>query len=297
MIYLKSLPTFEYFSPQSLKEACSFLKAHENGAKIVAGGTDLLIDMKYRKVTPRYLVGLRTLPELSRVTFGDQEGLRIGAMVTHQEIMDGPIINEKFKSIALACSQVGTPQIRNMGTVGGNVCNAAPSADSVPPLMAYSATVTIAGAESDRVLPLEEMFIGPGENCLKAGEILAEIRVPVAPPHTGAVYVRLPARTGKDIAAVGVAVLITLDPTSGACNDVKIVLGAVAPTPIRSRKAEAALNGEKPGEDLINRAALLSAEEAKPISDVRSSLDYRTEMVRVLTGQALNQALAIARAS
>jgi carbon-monoxide dehydrogenase medium subunit len=297
MIYLKSLPTFEYFSPQSLKEACSFLKAHENGAKIVAGGTDLLIDMKYRKVTPRYLVGLRTLPELSRVTFGDQEGLRIGAMVTHQEIMDGPIINQKFKSIALACSQVGTPQIRNMGTVGGNVCNAAPSADSVPPLMAYSATVIIAGAEGDRVLPLEEMFVGPGENCLKAGEILAEIRVPVAPPHTGAVYVRLPARTGKDIAAVGVAVLITLDPTSGACNDVKIVLGAVAPTPIRSRKAEAALNGEKPGEDLINRAALLSAEAAKPISDVRSSLDYRTEMVRVLTGHALNQALAIARVS
>lgn len=297
MIYLKSLPSFEYFSPQSLKEACSFLKEHESGAKIVAGGTDLLIHMKYRKVTPRYLVGLRNLPELSRVAFNDQEGLRLGAMVTHQEIMDRPIINEKFKSVALACSKVGTPQIRNMGTVGGNVCNAAPSADSVPPLMTYSATVTITGPEGDRVLPLEEMFIGPGENCLKVGEILAEIRVPVAPPHTGAVYVRLPARTGKDIAAVGVAALITLDPANGTCSDVKIVLAAVAPTPIRSRKAEAALSGKKPGEELINGVALLSAEEARPISDVRSSLDYRTEMVRVLTRQALNQAVAAARAS
>jgi aerobic carbon-monoxide dehydrogenase medium subunit len=297
MIYLKSLPTFEYFLPESLKEACSFLKEHGDRAKIVAGGTDLLIHMKYRKVAPRFLVSLRSLPELSRVTFSDEEGLRIGAMVTHQEVMDRSIINEKFKSVAFACSKVGTPQIRNMGTVGGNICNAAPSADSVPPLMTYNATVTITGPDGERAVPLEDVFVGPGQNCLKTGEILSEIRVPVVPPHTGAVYVRLSARTAKDIAAVGVAALITIDPVNGACSDAKIVLAAVAPVPLRASKAEAALKGEKLEEESINSAALLSAKEARPISDVRSSADYRTEMVRVLTRRALNEALAIARAS
>ncbi len=297
MLYLKSLPKFEYYSPQSLNAASSFLKEHEGEAKIVAGGTDLLIYMKYRRVAPRYLVSLRDLPELGRITFSDDEGLRIGAMATHQDIVDMPVISERFKSVAYACSKVGTPQIRNMGTVGGNVCNAAPSADSAPPLMTYSASVTIAGPQGERTLPLEKMFIGPGENCLKAGEVLSEIRVPIAPPHTGAVYARLPARTAKDIAAVGVAALITLDPTTGAFNDVKIVLAAVAPTPLRARQAEAVLKGEKPEDKLIDEAALLSAKEARPISDVRSSAGYRTEMVRVLTHQALSQALALAKAS
>ena len=296
MLYLKSLPKFEYYSPQSLKEASSFLKEHEGEAKVVAGGTDLLIYMKYRRVAPRYLVSLRDIPELGRIAFSEPEGLRIGAMATHQDIVDTPVICERFKSVAYACSKVGTPQIRNMGTVGGNVCNAAPSADCVPPLMTYSASVSIAGPQGERSLPLDKLFLGPGENCLEPGEILSEIKVPIAPPHTGAVYVRLPARTGKDIAAVGVAALITLDPATGVCNDVKIVLAAVAPTPLRAGKAETALKGEKPGDKLINEAALLSAEEARPISDVRSSADYRTEMVRVLTQQALNQALALAKA-
>ncbi len=295
MTYLRYLPELEYFAPKSVKEACSLLLQYDGKAKVMTGGTDLLVDMKYRRAAPQYLIGLRSVPDLDAITCSEAEGLRLGALATHQSIADSVIIKEKFGALAVACSKVGTPQIRGVATIGGNLCNAAPSADSAPPLIAFGAKVKLVSPGGERLILLEEFFTGPGEAVLQAGEILTEIQVPNLPPHTGGVYLKLPARGAVDIAAVGVAALITLNSDNETCSDAKIVLDAVAPTPIRARKAEEILNGEKIADTLIQKAAQMASEEARPISDVRSSAEYRTEMVKVLTRHAIIQALEQAK--
>jgi carbon-monoxide dehydrogenase medium subunit len=294
---LKQLPEFEYIAPKDVKEVCSFLHQHKDRAKIIAGGTDLLINMKHRIMTPQYVIGLKNLPDLYRFSYGESQGLRLGPLVTHQSIVDYPIIRERFGGLWTACSKIGTPQIRSMGTLGGNLCNAAPSADSAPPLIAFQAVVKVIGVKGERSLPLEEFFIGPGRTALQNEEMLVEIDVPCLPPRSGLVYVKLPARTAIDIAAVGVAVCITLDAKNETCHDVRIVLGAVAPTPIRSRAAEDILRGQEIKDTVIQKAAQIASENACPISDVRSSAAYRTEMVYVLTKQAIRQALIQAKSA
>jgi carbon-monoxide dehydrogenase medium subunit len=295
MIYLKSLPEFEYFAPKTMHEASAFLGDHEEEAKVLAGGTDLLVHMKHRAVVPRYLVGLKTLQGLDRITYSTEEGLRIGPLVSHQSIAEDPVITERFGALAFACSKVGTPQIRSMGTIGGNLCNGSPSADSAPPLIAMGTLVKLSGLAGERVVPLEDFFTGPGKTVLTGTEILCELHVPSLQPQTGVVYEKLAARAAVDIAAVGVAVLVSLDQKSEICRDVRIVLGAVSPTPLRARAAEQLLRGKKMSEDLISEAAQGASKEAHPITDVRSTAIYRTEMVKVLTRNALKRALKGAR--
>jgi carbon-monoxide dehydrogenase medium subunit len=268
---------------------------YEGRVKVMAGGTDLLVNMKHRTVVPRYVIGLKKVSRLDTIKHLENKGLRLGALITHQSVADSNIIREKFKVLAVACSKVGTPQIRNMGTIGGNLCNASPSADSVPPLIALSAAVKLESSQGERIIPVEEFFIAPGKTVLLSSEILSEIQVPNLPSHTGVVYVKLPARTVVDIAAVGIADLISLDPRGQTCKDAKIVLGAVAPTPIRAKRAEEIIRGEKMGDKLIQKAAQLASEEAHPISDVRGSANYRSEMVEVLTKNAINQAVEQAK--
>jgi len=294
---LRYLPDFEYFAPKDVREACRLLQEHNGRAKVMAGGTDLLINMKQRIMTPRYVIGLKNVPDLDRFLYRESHDLRLGPLVTHQSIVDDPIIRERFGGLWTACSKIGTPQIRSMGTLGGNLCNAAPSADSAPPLIAFQAVVKVIGVKGERSLPLEEFFIGPGKTALQTGEILVEIDVPCPSPRSGLVYVKLPARTAVDIAAVGVAACVILDVKNETCQDVRIVLGAVAPTPIRSRAAEEILRGQKIKDPVIQKAAQIASEEARPISDVRSSAAYRTEMVRVLTMQAIRQSLAQAKSA
>jgi carbon-monoxide dehydrogenase medium subunit len=211
--------------------------------------------------------------------------------------MDCTVIRERFGGLWTACSKIGTPQIRSMGTLGGNLCNASPSADSAPPLIAFRAVVKVIGVNGERSLPLEEFFLGPGRTALLNEEMLVEIDVPCLPPRSGLVYVKLPARTAIDIAAVGVAVCITLDAKNETCHDVRIVLGAVAPTPVRARRAEETMMAEKINDPVIQKAAQIASEESRPISDVRSSATYRTEMVKVLVKQAIRQAVAQAKSA
>ena len=291
VIYLRSLPEFEYFAPKSIKEACSLLQEYEGRAKVMSGGTDLLVNMKYRTVAPQFVIGLRNVPNLDSITYSEAKGLRLGTLVTHKSIVDSPIIRERFEALAVACSKIGTPQVRSMGTIGGNLCNAAPSADSAPPLIAFGAVVKLASPEGERIISLEDFFAGPSKNVLQVGEILSEIQVPNPPPHTGVVYLKLPARTAVDIAAVGVAVSITLDLKSRICSVARIILGAVAPTPTRVNKAEEIIKGKKIEDNLVEEAARVASEECFPISDIRSSADYRREMVKVLTKQAISKAL------
>jgi len=288
---LRYLPDFEYFAPKDVREACRFLQEHHGRAKVMAGGTDLLVHIKHRTLIPQYVIGLKHLSDLGYVEYSEDRGLRIGTLATHQSVADNPVINERFGALGAACSKVGTPQIRSMGTVGGNLCNGSPSSDSAPPLIALDAAVKLLGVGGERVIPLEAFFVGPGETALRTGEILTEIQVPSPTLRTKLTYVKLPARTRVDMAAVSAAVLVTLDSKNEICQDIRIVLGAVAPIPLRARRAEEVLRGKKIEDHLIQQTAQRASEEAQPISDIRSSADYRREMVKVLTKQALRQAL------
>jgi carbon-monoxide dehydrogenase medium subunit len=283
------LPKFEYLSPQTIQEACSLLSQHGDKARLLAGGTDLLNVMKERVIKPEYIIGLRGISDLDYIE-SDADGIRMGALTTIADLGNSSVIQEKLPCLAAVPGKMATVQIRNMGTLGGNLCNAAPSADTAPILICLGARAKIVGTAGERVVDLEEFFTGPGETVLKEGEILAEIQVPDQPANTAGAYFKM-SRVAVDLAIVGVAAVVTLDGKGGSCSDAKIALGAVAPTPIRAKKAEAVIKGKKIDEGLIEEAGKIASEEASPIDDVRGSAFYRTEIVNVFTKRAIRQAL------
>ncbi len=283
------LPEFEYLKPATLAEAGGVLKKQSGKARIIAGGTDLLVEMKNRSIQPQVLVDIKSLPGLSHIEWGQKEGLKIGALATINEIVISPVIREQFGILSQAAQTIGSMQVRNRGTIGGNLCNASPSSDTAPALLALGARVKIAGGTGERVIPLEEFFMGPGQTVLQPGEILTEILLPPPVPHTAGAYLKLGIRKAMEIALVNVGVVVSLDKRGGICREVKIALGAVAPTPIRSKKAEAALRGKPLVDEWITQAAQRASEEARPISDLRGSAEYRREMVRVLVQRAIDE--------
>lgn len=287
MDYLRRLPKFEYFQPRTVQETCSLLSQHKGKARIIAGGTDLLPQLKRREAVAEYLIGLKGIPGLDYIKYDETDGLRFSALATLHAIETSPIIREKFNPLFQAVYSMASTQIRSRGTVGGNLCNAAPSADTAPALISLGARLKLVSPRGERTIPLEEFFTGPGETVLGEDELLVEIQVPNLPPHSGGVYLKHSIRRAMDLALVGVAAVITLE--NGTCKDVKIVLGAVAPTPVRASKAEKVLKGKVLGDGLIEQAAKEAAGEARPISDIRSSLEYRREMVEVLTRRAVKQ--------
>ena len=288
--YLLKLPKFDHLEAKTIEEVCSLLAKYKGKARVIAGGTDLLVSMKGREISPQYIINIKAIPNLDGINYSRKDGLVIGAMTTLAAIESSPIIGERFPILSSAAHQTGSPHIRNIGTIGGNLCNAAPSADMAPSLIGLGAKAKIKGLKGERIVTVEEFFLGPGVSVLKAGEILTEIQVPNPPPHTRGVYLKLPARTAIDIAVVGVAVVVTLDTKGINIADAKIVLGAVASTPIRARQAEDTIKGKALDDELIQKAAQAAADEAKPISDVRGSASYRKEMVKILTNRALKQA-------
>lgn len=285
---LRKLREFEYLEPSSLSEAISLLDQHFEAAKILAGGTDLLVDMKQGELSPGYLINIKGIPGQDHIEYDKKKGLRIGALTTIRQIETSRIIREQFLPLAQAAKVLGSVQVRNLATIGGNLCNASPSAETAPPLLVLGAKVKIVGSRGQRMLPLEEFFVGPGLTVLDK-EILTEIIVPPLPPHTQGVYMSISRRRAVDLALVGVAVAVTLDRDKGKWKEVKIALGAVAPTPMRARKAEKILSGKKIGAALMEEAAQMATDEARPISDLRASAWYREEMVRVLVQRALEE--------
>lgn len=289
---------FEYFAPQSLSEALTLFRERGDGGRALAGGTDLVVQVKEggKIPPPSYLVSLRRLRELRGIEFGGRNGLRLGAAATMAEIAESPLVRERYRALAEGAEIVGSVQTMNMATVGGNVCNAAPSADTAPPLLVFEATAVIAGAGGEREVPLEEFWLSPNRTILQPDELLKELRLPPPPPNSGSVYVRHTPRKQMDIAVVGVAVLLTLD-AGGSIERSRIALGAVAPTPIRARGTEAVLEGQPAGAELFARAAEAAAAEASPISDQRGSAEFRRHLVRVLTERMLRVAAERARGS
>ena len=278
------IPEFEYVSPQSVQEACALLVQYGDSARVLAGGSDLLVKMKDGLMKPAYLVSLKNLDSLKAIRYETGTGVIIGARATHNEVMNNRLLQEKYRSVCEAAHSMAADQIRNIGTVGGNLVNAVPSADLPPILIALDARARIVGSSGERTIALEDFFLGPGKTVLEKGEILAAIIIPDQ-PTTGSNYIKFGLRRAGALAVAGVASSVTV--SDGTCRDVRVVLGAVAPTPIRAKRAEAALEGQVLTDALAEKVGQIAAEEAKPISDVRSSADYRRAMVGAMTKRAL----------
>ncbi|HEV8107047.1 MAG TPA: xanthine dehydrogenase family protein subunit M [Burkholderiales bacterium] len=283
------LRRFEYFEPATLAEASALLARYGGRAQPLAGGTDLLVELKEQLRRADCVVNIKKIPGLGALSFDPQAGLRIGALVTAREIEVSSTTIKHYPSLVQAVRELGSIQVRNRATIIGNVCRASPSADTLPPLIADGAVVSIHGGQGTRSVPLEDFFTGPGKTVLKSDELVTEIAVPAPAPRTGKIYIKHGRRKAMELATVGVAVTLTLE------DEIRIVLGAVAPTPIRAKKAEVLLSGRKIDAALIERAAQSALEESRPISNVRANAAYRREMVGVLTRRALQRALDLAR--
>jgi carbon-monoxide dehydrogenase medium subunit len=237
---------------------------------------------------PESIVDLSRVSELKGIDFSESEGLRIGAGATMTDVASSTVVRERYPALAEGAGVVGSLQTMNMATIGGNVCNAAPSADTAPPLVVYEARTVIVGPAGRRTVPIEEFFTGPGLTVLAPDELLAELRLPAPSPGTGAAYQRHTPRKQMDIAVVGVAAALTLH--NGNIASARIALGAVAPTPIRARKAEAELEVKPATSEVFSRAAEVAAGECSPISDGRGSAEFRRYLVRVMTERMLRAA-------
>jgi carbon-monoxide dehydrogenase medium subunit len=280
---------FELLEPHTIQEAIQFLVQYGGEAKIIAGGTDLLIEMKQRTGCPKYLISLLNIGELTYIRSGSD--LRIGSMTTIREIEKSPMIRKEFSILSDAVDQFASIQIRNMATIGGNLCNGAPSADTATPLIALRATVKVKGQNGERVVPVESFFLGSGKVSLGPDEILSEIMVPSPSPHSGGAYIKLMRRHGMDLPIIGVSVQLSLDQSLSICKDITIALGVVGPIPVRVENVEAMMRGQKIGDDLIERAGASLREAVNPRDSMRSSAEYRKDMISVLFKRAMKRSL------
>jgi len=288
-ISYKRLPRFDYVKPGSIREALGILKdAGTARALMYAGGTDVVPQVKARAVpAPDILVDLKGIPDLDYISM-DEGALRIGALATISDVARAAVVRDSFPVLAQAASSIASTQIQNRGTIVGNICNAIPSADSAPALLCLNAKAVCAGPGGDREIDLADFFSGPRKTVLGDDEMVRELRVPSFGGR--GVYFKLSPRSRMDLAVVGVAVVADVD--GGAFKDVRIGLGAVAPTPVRARGAEALLAGKEAGEDLVKEAAREASREASPIDDHRASAEYRRLMVEVLVRRGLQQMMA-----
>jgi len=280
------LKRFEYFAPSSVDEVIALLGNYKGSSKLLAGGTDVLNSMRKRKISPSCLISLKNISQLNHLSFdAGEQMLKIGPVTTLGEIVSSPVIQKDFRVIADAADVVGSVQVRNRGTIGGNICNASPAADTVPALLVLQSRIKIRGSAGERVVPLEQFFVGPGSTVLGEDELVTEIQVPLPPKGTGMAYFKQGIRKAMDIAIVGVAVLIVSN--SGNCEEIRIGLGSIAPTPLRALNAERVLKGKALEDRTIEGTAKAASDESCPISDIRASAEYRKEIVKVLVERAI----------
>ena len=276
---------FDLALPTSVDDCLKAMAGHGPDVKLVAGGTDLLPQLKNSLLKPALVVDLSGVKELRALERDGAGGLRIGAAVTARELEQDARVCKEYPAIAESAALVGSIQIRNLATVGGNLCNAAPSADMAPPLIALEAEAVIIGPKGRRRVPLASFFQGVRRTVLGPDELLLELIVPPPAPRSGGNYLRHTPRRELDIAVVGVASQLTLG--AGVCAKARIALASVAPTPVRASEAEHALEGQPLTAERIEAAATLAVSAASPISDQRGSAEYRRHLVRVLTRRTL----------
>jgi carbon-monoxide dehydrogenase medium subunit len=288
---LLGLPDFEILFPGTVGEASAMLAEHGGGAKLLAGGSDLLIAMKHKKKLPRILINIKRIPGLKKIHTEADGTLVIGALATSAEIAAAPDVPGVSAALARAAEVLGTTQIRNIGTIGGNLGNASPSAEFAPPLLCLDAVVACVGPDGERLISLDKFFLGPGRSALGPAEVITEIRVPPRPAAAADTYIKHSLRR-MDVAMASAAILLAMD--GGRAGTARIALGAVAPTPFRAQKAEAVLSGHPVTEQMIAEAAEAATDESTPIDDIRGYAGYRRDVVRDLVAAGLRQVLAIA---
>jgi CO/xanthine dehydrogenase FAD-binding subunit len=280
------MPSFDYAAPTSLAEAVN-LMGSSGTVRAFAGGTDLIDQLKTNRRNADLVIDLKRIPELHRLELA-ADGLHIGAARSCSDVHHDGTVNRLFRGLADATGLVGSVQIQNRAAVGGNVCNAAPSGDTTPNLLAHEAVAVIAGPSGTRKVELTDFFVGPGQTVLQRGEILQELILPKPPEHSASAYLRFIPRNEMDIAVAGVSSFVHVDPATKTVRMARIALASVAPTPVRARGAESVLEGNVISESLIASAGDAAVESATPITDVRGSAEYRRELVRVLTRRTLN---------
>ena len=283
---MRPIPKFQYHSPETLEDALSLLAELENASPVI-GGTDLMIAMRNGVSIPDHIVDLNEISELNYVK--EEEGIiMIGATATHAQVASSPIVT-KIPSLVDAVSRIGSPQIRNRGTITGNICNASPAADSAPPLLVHIAEVEIQSPDGARVIPIADLFAGPKINSLEPGELLTEIRIPVTPAGSASSFKRIGRRKAFTLSVVSSAAYIQME--GETCTDAKVAFGSVAITPIRVPEAESLLSGSKLDEETIQAASDAVYEAVKPITDIRGTAEYRKDMCPVLMRRAIDQCM------
>ena len=280
---------FHYLAPRHLDEALALMSPE---AVPLAGGTDLFLRMERRHTQPAAVVDLKRIPGMDVIEVSDGS-LRIGALTLMEMLATSPLVQKDYDALARAAAVVGSVQTRNRATIGGNLANASPAADTATPLMALGASVEAADANGTRYVPVDQLFLGPGKTALRDRDLLTAVAVPTMPARAGSSFQRC-VRTAMDIAVVNCAAFVRLD-EDGLIGEARIALGAVGPTPLRAVSAEERLRGQRPDSDLAAEAAECAADDARPIDDVRAGADYRREMVRVLTRRAIAEAFQRAR--
>ncbi len=285
---------FEYLEAHTVRQAISMLQRHGDQAMVVAGSTDFLVRWRMGAWKPAYVINIQRIPGLQRISYSSRNGLRLGSLVTVQTLETHPMIRQRYPALAAGATSFAGVQLRNLATVGGNVCNASPAGDTLPALLALGAQCRIVGPEGERSVALDQFFTGPGRTVLQAGEILTELRLPPPLPNTGSLFIKHSPRGAMDISTVGVASVVSLEDRGRVCRDVRIALGSVAPTPIRALGAENILRGHAITPELVQAAAREARDRVTPIDDVRGSATYRKAIVGVLTQRTLERAIAMA---
>jgi aerobic carbon-monoxide dehydrogenase medium subunit len=279
---------FDYLEPSSLDETFTLLDQHGDSARVIAGGTSLIIWMRQRLLMPKVVISVARIPNFGTITFDEHDGLRIGAGARHRDIELSPIVKQRYPLLHETFRKVAQPRIRNMGTIGGNLAGGDPLTDPGASLIALDAEVTLASSHGQRNMPLEEFFVDYYQTALNPGELLTEIRVP-PPERPGWSHIKFTPRSIEDFATVGVA--LTLRTKDGTCEDVRLGLNSVAPTILRAKQAERALLGKAINDAALRNMGEVAATEVDPMDDNRGSADYKREMVKVLVRRAAQEAL------
>ncbi len=288
MVGIMQIRPFEYIKPGNVEEALALLETKKVEARVIAGGSEIVIYLKYRQINPKYIIDISDLTELKFIE-NDEGFLKIGPLITHHTLENSTLIQEKAYILGEAANQIGTVQVRNMGTIGGNIVNASPAADTATPLLALGAKLKLMNASRERVIPIESFFVHVKKTLLQSDELLTEIQIPHQPAKTGAAFMKVGRRAAHDLSIVNVATIITMD--DGVCENIRIALGSVAPTPIRATKAEDYLQGKKMVDDIIEKASEIASEEISPISDIRTSAEYRIEISKALVRMTIKIAM------
>ncbi len=278
---------FQYHQPETIEDVCLLLSKYEKEVNILAGGTDLIVQMTKGFLTPKHVINIKKVGSLDFIR-EDAQGFTLGALTTMADIVAHSGLQQKLPIIASSAKSIGSAQIRNLATLGGNLCNASPSADMSPSLLVLEATVRVVGLQGSRTLPLSDFFVGPGTVDLASGEWLVEVSIPFPAESTKMIYHKLGPRRAMDCAVVSVAVAISLHELTGECKKARIALGAVAPTPVRIIEAEKLIEGKAAKEVPLSKIAEAVRQGIAPIIDVRGSVEYRYETATNLTIRAIN---------